>query len=169
MQEGAIQTRHPAPWREGKLIPELLEVFLQNLRACGVLTVAARSIGVERTCIYKKMETDPEFKEAVNDARQEYYDKLRKEYHDRAFEGTEEVVVYQGQIMKDDDGKPLKVRKINDQVLMRLADAVLPEFNRKKNTGAVGNMTVNIHMDGQGKHDVTIETDGEIEYEDDEE
>ncbi len=90
-------TRKPAgvaPIR--KFTDELKERFCQKLAKCGLIAKSAHAIGVSHRTIEEHRKKDPEFLAAFKQALALYRDRVEQEVHDRAIEGWEEPVFYQG-------------------------------------------------------------------------
>lgn len=72
--------------------------FLDALRASGVVSRAAAAAGVSTALVYGRRKTDADFAHAWDMAIEDATDSLEAEARRRALEGTEEPVVYQGQL-----------------------------------------------------------------------
>lgn len=71
--------------------------FLAALSVHGVLSRAAEEVGIDRTTVWRRRESDLEFRTACQEAMDMAADALEAEARRRALEGVEEPVVYQGQ------------------------------------------------------------------------
>lgn len=80
---------HPFPWQEA---------FLAALREWPVLTHACNAVGIERSTAWRRMQSDKDFKAAVDDAMEAGVDRGEMEAFRRGVVGFEEPVVYQGQL-----------------------------------------------------------------------
>lgn len=83
-------------------------LFLDALRECANVTVAARSVGISLGAVYNHRKDDPLFAERFQEALDEAIDMLEHEAHRRAFKGVDEPVFYKGEecgsITKYSDG-----------------------------------------------------------------
>lgn len=81
--------KHPFPWTEP---------FLAALREYPVLSHAAKAVDINRSTAWRRMEADPEFKAAVEEAMEEGIDRAEQEAFRRGVVGYEEPLTYQGHI-----------------------------------------------------------------------
>ena len=97
--------------------------FLRAYGLCGVIGEAAKLAKVDRSSHYVWM-SDPQYRQDFAAATEEAADRLEAELMDRVYNGSEEAIVYQGEIQyrKDSRGKftktPLTIRRKNDVLLM---------------------------------------------------
>ena len=73
--------------------------FLETLLEVGVLTTAAKMIGVNHGTIYVHMEKDPMFKQLVDEVMEQSIDDMEAEAIRRGVRGVKEPVWYQGKIV----------------------------------------------------------------------
>jgi hypothetical protein len=99
--------------------------FLEVLAQCGIVAVATRAAGMDRTTPYHRRDTDPAFAAAWEEALQTSYDLLEAALRERAVDGVEEPVFWQGQIVGH-------VRKYSDSNGQFLARAYRPERFRDR-------------------------------------
>jgi len=116
-----------------KLTLKKKEIVCDIIRRTGNVSRAAETVGVSRTCLYANVrpdepEYDRDFALAWADAVEGYKDNLEEEAHRRAYYGEDEVIVYQGEIAKDSDGKPLTVKRRSDNLLMFLLKSEREKF-----------------------------------------
>ena len=95
-------------------------------RACGLMTKACKAAGVPRRQMEAFMASPKgeEFKANYDDAVLAYSDVVRAEVHRRAIDGVDEEVNHQGQAVGTK-------RVYSDTLLVKMATAVLPEYNTK--------------------------------------
>ncbi len=106
--------------------------FLEVLaRTCNV-THAARSAGISRSRVYDIRMEDAEFAAAWDAAEEIAVDSLEGEARRRALEGIDEPIVYQGEIQRDGDGKPVTIKKYSDTLAMFLLRSHRPEKYRER-------------------------------------
>ena len=98
--------------------------FLCALLECGTIYHAAGLSEVDRAAVYRTMRAEPEFKAAVEEAREigkePYRDMLTEEAHRRAT-GIQEPVFYRGEIVAT-------IRKYSDNLLMFLLKREDPSY-----------------------------------------
>lgn len=129
---------HHFPWTEA---------FLAALREMPVLAHAAKACGIHRATAWNRMQADPDFKVAVEEAMEQGIDRAEQEAFRRGVVGFEEPVIDKGRLAYayeryvDDGGKeqyrpildangqpvPLTVRKHSDALL-----ALILKGRRKK-------------------------------------
>lgn len=109
------------------LTRERLELFLQVLTETGSMTAAAReatpwskteSGGL--ATFHKEMKCNPEFKEAVEEAKDIFVGAMNEEIVRRAFEPTERPIVSQGEVIATE-------LKYDNNLLMRVAQRHQPD------------------------------------------
>lgn len=110
--------------------------FLREFAKCGVVQEAARRAKVCRESHWDWLK-DPEYQRQFADAREQAVEALETELYRRLSEGTEEPVVYQGELcyQRDKAGnltdKPLVVHRKSDILLMFALKAARPERYRE--------------------------------------
>lgn len=92
-------------------------LFLDALRECANVTVAARSVGISLGTVYNHRKDDPLFAERFQEALDEAVDMLEYEAHRRAFKGTEEPVFHQGRPTYMYETEPNGEVKLIDEVI----------------------------------------------------
>ena len=110
--------------------------FLELLAQTGLWAHSARAVGVDPDTPRRLAKKDKDFELACAAAREHYADTVREAVHERAVDGYEEPIVYQGKIQTDEEGKPLTVTKKSDRLLELLAKAKCPEFREKVDVDA---------------------------------
>lgn len=99
--------------------------FIQALRECPVVAIAAKQAGLPRRTAYNHREQDPEFAAAWDDALDEGMDLAEAEAWRRGVEGVDEPVFQSGQLVGYQ-------RRYSDALLSRLLQAYRPEkFSEK--------------------------------------
>lgn len=91
-----IDLNHPTT----KFNDDARATFLDYLGKFGVIQTALDACGISRSTLKKHLADDKQFAEAVNDAKEEYADRLEVIAHDFAFGKIEEAVIWQGRKMK---------------------------------------------------------------------
>jgi hypothetical protein len=123
-----------------KWTPELQENFLDLYRELGSARKCAEILGISTVLISKKRNGDPDFDEECIQCEEDFADMVDENITQRALMGVEEPVVYQGKIMKDENGHPLKVSRQSDRLAELVVKAQRPDKyrERKEITGAGG-------------------------------
>ena len=127
--------------RQGsKWNPEMQETFLDLYREFGSIRKCAEALGISTTAIYKHRNGDPEFDEQCIQAEEDFSDGVDENITDRAVNGTQEPLVYQGKIMKDEAGHPVMVTRHSDRLAELVVKAQKPDKYRERReiTGAGG-------------------------------
>jgi hypothetical protein len=109
---------------------ESQERFLEALpRLQGNISLAAHQASVARRSHYDWLRRDPTYRARYQEALEQARDRLRGEIHRRAVVGWDEPwkLVNQG----DGEVRVINRRRYSDRILLRLAEAHLPEFRRK--------------------------------------
>jgi hypothetical protein len=99
--------------------------FLEVLATTGNVSRAAELAGVPRRTAYDQRERDPEFAQKWDEALQVSYDAIEHAVRNRAVEGWEEPVFYQGEIVG-------YVRRYNDENARFLLKAKRPQEFRER-------------------------------------
>jgi len=100
-------------------MPDWQLVFLDNLRATGNVSEAARSVGRRRSAVYALRRADPSFASLWEEALEDAADRLEREALRRAVEGTHEDRFFQGQAVGG-------ITRYSDSLLMFLLRARRP-------------------------------------------
>lgn len=100
-------------------------VFLDVLRETCNVTLAAQACGISSGTAYRHRKEDIIFAERWDEALQEGIDLLEAKAHQRAFEGIDEPVFYQGMEVGS-------VRKYSDGLTMFLLKAHRPDKYRDR-------------------------------------
>ena len=104
--------------RKVKLTRARQERFLEALADTGSVINAVAVAGTSRTRVYELRKLDPEFAAAWAQAEDIAADRLEDEARRRALEGVPELLVSAGKLVRDDDGKPITVRRYSDNLLL---------------------------------------------------
>lgn len=108
------------------------ESALKVLAETANVSKAAEASGIARTYIYFRRKNDDDFAQAFDEAREAGIVALETAAMERAIEGVEEPVFYQGT-------EVARVRKMSDQLLMFLLQGNDSRYKRKQEiTGAGG-------------------------------
>ncbi len=163
--------------------PRWRAAFLGALRTTGMVSAACRLAGVGRRTVYDHREADPEFAKAWDEALDESADLLVLEARRRAYDGTDEPVVWQGSlsgVWVDPNGTvvsadtpgaklvPLTVKKYSDALLMFLIKARRPEYRDSFRVQHAGDAQQPVKVEhsgqvGQAGPDWSLLTDEELE------
>lgn len=124
------KTPGPVMARVSKISGRRRELFLDEVRKHGVIAVAARTIDCPRRMVYAKMQDDPDFRRAVEEAREESIEGMEREAIRRAVEGVPSYVVANGKILRR-KGKEVIERKYSDQLLMFLMSCNSAKYRKQ--------------------------------------
>jgi hypothetical protein len=110
-----------------KLTRERRERFLRVLADTGNVSTAVEIAGTSRTRVYELRNRDTVFAKAWDEAEEQAADALEAEAWRRAVDGVPEPLVSSGKVVRDDDGRPLAIRRYSDNLLLALLKARRPE------------------------------------------
>lgn len=102
--------------------------FLQALAEADDVAAATTFAGVKRAKVYQLRKTDPAFAAQWDRAKEAAVGRLEQEARRRALEGLQEPLLSDGKIVRDDDGRPVAVRRYSDDLLLALLKAHRPEM-----------------------------------------
>lgn len=134
VRSDAGRPQRPAGWWK--------EPFIEALATSGNITVAARSVPVDRRTVQRAYKEDPDFAAAWDDAKDNAVDLLVAEARRRAVVGVDKPVIHQGQLMyrQGPDGQllldregnpiPLVIKQYSDTLLIFLLKGALPATYR---------------------------------------
>lgn len=122
-----------------KVTDEFKKKFLRLLEENGgIISHAARDLNTPRTTLYSHRAADAEFAKEWDEAVDRGIDVLEDEARERALNGTEEPVFYQGEICGH-------VHRKSDSLMALLLRAYRPKFkDRHEFTGADGQPLSNV-------------------------
>lgn len=98
--------------------------FLLLIQNTGMLQRSARQAGVSPSTVRSHLKTDPTFKAAYEEARQDYIEQVEREAHRRAIDGWDEEVYQQGEYVGT-------VRKFDSRILELMLKRYVPEYKEK--------------------------------------
>ena len=112
------------------------DVFLEGLELTGIYLDGCEAAGVSYEILRRHRREDPDFGQAVKDARKRAADRLRRTYHRRADQQSDRAMEYMlRQLDPDEAGGPsliallipyLDLTKLNDQQVEQLATGADP-------------------------------------------
>jgi hypothetical protein len=120
------------------------------------LTLAAQSSGISRSTHYDWMDQDPTYPARFHEALEVSKDYLRAEIHRRGVVGVEEP----WKVVENVDQEGNRTREIlhrrrySDRLLLRLAEAHLPEFRRRLDVRLIER-----ELDGMTDEELVAETE----------
>jgi hypothetical protein len=107
--------------------------FLAAFKACANISKAAESVGIDRSNHYQSLE-DPEYAAAFRKAIVEAAQFLEDQAVERATDGWEEPVIWQGRVcfepVLDLEGKPIYIPAVDDAGEPILLDNGDPRMDR---------------------------------------
>ena len=95
--------------------------FLESYIAIGTISKAAIAAGVSRKTVYNWLKNSDDFRDRFEEVEEDVRDAIREEIQRRAIEGVDEPVYQKGMLVGH-------VRKYSDALLIKLAQARLPEY-----------------------------------------
>lgn len=109
--------------------------FLEKFRELGFARKACAAVNIGPSAMYAAARSDPEFKAAFNEVKEEWDELIEQEIHRRAVDGVPKPVVQGGKIVMVDqeaaDGTitqvPLVLHEYSDRLLEFWARARMPE------------------------------------------
>jgi len=107
-----------------KFTPRVLTHILNEIASCGVYYKACAAAGVSLAQFNRLREVHPEIKALVEEAKLYYQDLISHTVHNRAIEGWDEPVFYQGRMIGTQ-------RKFSDRLLELQAKRHCPEYRDK--------------------------------------
>lgn len=100
--------------------PKLQAEFLYVFERIGFIQTSCDIVGVNPMSVRNTRINNPIFAALFEEAFQRYNDGIVKEVHRRAVEGIERPMIYDGKLVKDEDGVVVRERHYSDQLLMKL-------------------------------------------------
>ena len=108
-----------------KTTEKFKEAFVGMLGQVPNITAVCRLMDITVSNVRTARKRDPAFDKKVLNAIDEGYDVLEEEARRRAADGVVEPVFYKGELVTDESGDPVGVRKYSDTLLIFLL-AYLP-------------------------------------------
>lgn len=133
--------------------------FIQKLKQTGGnVSKACQAVKRSRKVMYEHKEKDADFAAAWAEACESVYDEMEQEMYRRAVKGVTKPLVYKGQIVRDENGKPILIREYSDRLLELGLKSNRPEKFRER---------MDINQNVSGSLDVNIEATIDKIYDDD--
>lgn len=104
------------------------DLFLEAVRDTGIVRRGMEAARKSRSTVYRHREAVPAFRIAWDDSIQDACDDLEQEAWRRARKGVPELILHQGQIVRDEDGNPLVRWRYSDSLMMFVLKRHRPEF-----------------------------------------
>ena len=108
-----------------KFTPKKKKLFLEQLSLSANVTTSAHYCGIDRRTAYDHRAVDPEFAVQWDDAVDEAIDKYEAVVNQRAFEGVDEPIYQQGELVG-------YARKCSDTLAIFMLKAYRPEKFRER-------------------------------------
>ena len=102
------------------------ERFLRALADTGSATAAVAAACTSRSRVYDLRKVDPAFAAEWDEAEEIAADRLEEEARRRGVDGVPEPLVSAGKIVRDDDGRPITIRRYSDALLLSRLKAHRP-------------------------------------------
>jgi hypothetical protein len=119
--------------------PVWTRAFLAVLGRSGNVSLACYAPDVSRGAAYRLRDADAGFRDGWNEALKAAADVLELEARRRAIEGVKRYVRSQGEIVRDEEGRPMLETVYSDYLLERLLKAHKPELYREGYTAGETN------------------------------
>jgi hypothetical protein len=110
-----------------RLTRERQEWFLKALAETGIVSAAVEIAGTSRTRVYELRKRNPGFAAGWEEAEERAADALEAEAWRRAVDGVQEPLVSGGKVVRDDDGRPIAIRRYSDALMIALLKARRPD------------------------------------------
>ena len=107
-----------------KFVPQIRRVFLEKLRACGIIGRSVEGLGISLETPAAHARRYPEFKVEMEEALQGYRDSLEAEAHRRGVEGIPRDIYYKGEVVGVE-------RQYSDRILELKLKRHIPEYRDK--------------------------------------
>ena len=136
---------HPNSGRRTKFTPAAREKFLESLAKVPNVALAAASIGMSTSILYRKRKDDPELKQAWDDAIALAVGKLEAEARRRAVEGFVRRPVFHpktGEIVGHE-------MEFSDTLLSKLLAAHHPAYRNRHEIGGPGGKPIEVDTDAR--------------------
>jgi len=104
------------------------EALLDDLAQYNNVSGACKRTGIDTSTFYAWRADGFISQDELESAYNAFLDLIRNEIAERSLHGMEKLLVSQGRVIKDDNGKPLYQKFKDTRLLERVADKVLPEF-----------------------------------------
>ncbi len=121
--------------------------FLAAFAATGNYTRAAKLAGVHITTHYVWKKRDPVYVEAFETALEMAGNRFEDLVRERAFEGRDKPLVFQGVISKDEDGNTVTVKEYSDLLAMFSLKGLFPERYRDNAQINIDNRKLTFNVD----------------------
>ncbi len=103
------------------------QAFLAVLARCGNVMLACYAADISRATAYRLRDLDAGFANAWDEALNDAADVLEKEAWRRAKEGVKQFIRANGEIVRDEEGRPMLETHYSDDLLWKLLRAQKPE------------------------------------------
>ncbi len=104
------------------------ERFLESISRSNIVTASCESAGISRDTFYRWVAEGFITQVELDEARGRFHDLIRGELIKRGFIGIPKMVIQNGKVVTDEDGKPLQQYFPDTKVLLELARKHLPEW-----------------------------------------
>src|SRR6266704_4033632 len=105
------------------------ERFLESISRSNIVTASCESAGISRDTFYRWVAEGFITQVELDESRGRFHDLIRGELIKRGFIGIPKLVIQNGKVVTDEDGKPLQQYFPDTRVLLELARKNLPEWS----------------------------------------
>lgn len=105
--------------------------FLSFFEEHGQFYMAARCAGVCGQTVQNHLKANPEFKEAFDEVKGIFRDKIEGEIRRRAIEGYDEYITCKDGLVMNKEGNPVMQRRFSDRLLDIFARRHIAEYREK--------------------------------------
>lgn len=146
-----------------ELTPQEKAKFIQKLKLTGGnVSKACQAVKRSRKVMYDHKKTDVDFAALWEEACESVYDEMEQEMYRRAVKGVVKPLVYKGQIVKDENGRPIIIREYSDRLLELGLKSNRPEKFRER-LDVNQNISGGLNVDVQAAIKEIYDQSGDIE------
>ena len=134
--------------------------FLEGVELKGTMSGAALYTDGKASTVksyLSRAEIDPQFAADIKAAQQRFAESIVNEAYRRAVEGSEQVIIRKGRVLRDENGNPVLHRSYSDRLMMKLLSGI-----RHNVAGLSFQEPKQIHVSGNIEHNHNAALAGEF-------